>query len=118
MPAWKVNPTMNKGGNGDQQTKLIYSVFIRRKGPVPILALEWRIREDVPVNLIAVKAAAESLGRRNGGNNGGGKSNGNLMKASAATAIAAKAAQDAAKVAQDAGIDWGIDETLGQYIGF
>ena len=110
----QVNPTINKGGNGDQQTKLIYSVFIRPKGPVPILALEWRIREDVPINLIAVKTAAENLGRRNGGSRASDK----IMKASAATAIAAKAAQDAAKVAQDAGIDWGIDETLGQYMGF
>ena len=110
----QVNSRINKGSNGAQQTKVIYSVFIRPKGPVPILALEWRIREDVPVNLIAVKAAAENLGRRNGGR----KASDKIMKASAATAIAAKAAQDAAKVAQDAGIDWGIDETLGQYMGF
>ena len=31
---------------------------------MPILALEWRIREDVPINLVAVKAAAEALGKR------------------------------------------------------
>merc|ERR1711998_118425 len=89
------------------RTLLTYSVFIRPKGPVPILALEWRIREDVPINLIAVKTAAENLGRRNGGSRASDK----IMKASAATAIAAKAAQDA-------GIDWGVDETLGQYMGF
>ena len=28
-------------------------------GLVPVPALEWRIREDVPVNLVAVKAATE-----------------------------------------------------------
>jgi len=28
---------------------------------VPVPALEWRIREDVPINLAAVKAAAERL---------------------------------------------------------
>ena len=121
----KFNSVSSITGTGNsryQQTKLTYSVFIRPKGPVPILALEWRIREDIPVNLVAVKAAAESLGRRNGGGRGGGggdsKTSERMMKAGAATAIAAKAAQDAAKVAQEAGIDWGIDETLGQYIGF
>jgi hypothetical protein len=30
---------------------------------VPVPALEWRIREDVPVNLLAVKAASEKLAR-------------------------------------------------------
>jgi len=41
------------------KTKLTYSVFVRPKGPVPVLALEWRIKEDVPVNLYAVKVASE-----------------------------------------------------------
>ena len=36
-------------------------VFIRPNGPVPVLPLEWRIKEDVPTNLNAVKAAAEKL---------------------------------------------------------
>jgi hypothetical protein len=36
-------------------------VGITPKGLVPVPALEWRIREDVPVNLRAVKAAAERL---------------------------------------------------------
>jgi hypothetical protein len=38
---------------------LSYSVFVRPRGPVPVLALEWRIREDIPINLKAVKQAAE-----------------------------------------------------------
>lgn len=33
----------------------------RPKGPVPVGALEWRIREDVPTNLRAVKLASENL---------------------------------------------------------
>lgn len=41
------------------KTKLTYSVFVRPKGPVPVLALEWRIKEDVPINLYAVKVASE-----------------------------------------------------------
>lgn len=43
----------------DYSTKLSYSVDITPRGLVPVPALEWRIREDVPVNLLAVKAVAE-----------------------------------------------------------
>ena len=43
------------------KTLLTYSVFVRPKGVVPVVALEWRIREDIPINLKGVKAAAESL---------------------------------------------------------
>lgn len=43
-------------------TKLTYVVDVRPKGPVPVAALEWRIREDVPTNLRAVKKAATQVG--------------------------------------------------------
>ena len=39
-------------------TLLIYTVLVKPKGIVPVMALEWRIREDVPSNLRAVKIAA------------------------------------------------------------
>ena len=42
--------------------KLRYLVDVRPKGPVPVTALEWRIREDVPTNLRAVKKAAIEVG--------------------------------------------------------
>jgi len=42
-------------------SKLFYCVTIRPKGVVPVMALEWRIKEDVPINLKAVKVAAEKL---------------------------------------------------------
>ena len=48
----------------DYKSKLSYRVNITPKGLVPVPALEWRIREDVPVNLRAVKAAAEKLVQR------------------------------------------------------
>lgn len=32
-------------------TKLFYMVTVKPKGPVPVAALEWRIKEDVPINL-------------------------------------------------------------------
>jgi hypothetical protein len=55
----KVDPTKY-----DYTTKLMYRVNITPKGIVPVPALEWRIREDVPVNLIAVKDAAELAVKR------------------------------------------------------
>jgi len=47
---------------GQILTKLAYAVDVRPKGPVPVAALEWRIREDVPTNLRAVKKAALDVG--------------------------------------------------------
>ena len=47
---------------GLETTVCRYEVNVRPKGPVPVAALEWRIREDVPTNLRAVKAAALKLG--------------------------------------------------------
>ncbi|CAB9523477.1 Polyketide cyclase / dehydrase and lipid transport [Seminavis robusta] len=50
------------GENGELETSLSYTVDVRPKGPVPVAALEWRIREDVPTNLRAVKKASMGLG--------------------------------------------------------
>lgn len=44
---------------GPERTKLLYSVYVRPRGVVPVMALEWRIKEDVPLNLYAVKLASE-----------------------------------------------------------
>jgi hypothetical protein len=48
---------------GQVETVLNYEVDVRPKGPVPVAALEWRIREDVPTNLRAVKKAAVEVGQ-------------------------------------------------------
>jgi len=48
--------------SGQVETVLSYTVDVRPKGPVPVAALEWRIREDVPTNLVAVKKAAMDVG--------------------------------------------------------
>lgn len=37
-----------------------YVVDVRPKGVVPVAALEWRIKEDVPVNIVAVAKAASA----------------------------------------------------------
>mmetsp|Transcript_12877 Transcript_12877/g.22089 ORF Transcript_12877/g.22089 Transcript_12877/m.22089 type:complete len:231 (-) Transcript_12877:218-910(-) len=41
-------------------TKLNYEVTISPKGLVPVAAVEWRIKEDVPTNLEALKVACET----------------------------------------------------------
>mmetsp|Transcript_30810 Transcript_30810/g.45563 ORF Transcript_30810/g.45563 Transcript_30810/m.45563 type:complete len:310 (+) Transcript_30810:333-1262(+) len=56
---WIVSEEEENEGSG---TKLTYIVDVRPKGPVPVAALEWRIREDVPTNLRAVKQAALKVG--------------------------------------------------------
>ncbi len=42
------------------KTMVRYIVDVMPKGPVPVAALEWRIKEDVPVNLLAVLKAARA----------------------------------------------------------
>lgn len=59
---WKASPTIDPENPEQPSTKLQYVVDVRPRGPVPVTALEWRIREDVPTNLRAVKAAAIDLG--------------------------------------------------------
>eukprot|EP00429_Kryptoperidinium_foliaceum_P054579 CAMPEP_0176081194 /NCGR_PEP_ID=MMETSP0120_2-20121206/40615_1 /TAXON_ID=160619 /ORGANISM="Kryptoperidinium foliaceum, Strain CCMP 1326" /LENGTH=253 /DNA_ID=CAMNT_0017414963 /DNA_START=259 /DNA_END=1020 /DNA_ORIENTATION=- len=49
------------GPTGEPETVCSYTVDVRPKGPVPVAALEWRIREDVPTNLRAVKAATAKI---------------------------------------------------------
>lgn len=43
------------------KTLLTYTVLVKPKGVVPVIALEWRIKEDVPTNLIAMKIASEKV---------------------------------------------------------
>ena len=58
---WKVREQRNTE-TGEIETVLSYLVDVRPKGPVPVGALEWRIREDVPTNLREVKRAALQVG--------------------------------------------------------
>ena len=50
------------GDMGQLECLLSYVVDVRPKGPVPVGPLEWRIREDVPTNLRAVKKASVDTG--------------------------------------------------------
>jgi len=78
---WKAQE--RTGENGQVETLLSYIVDVRPKGPVPVAALEWRIREDVPTNLRAIKRAAALVGQRRNTlqpalSAGGGSSYGNV----------------------------------------
>ncbi|KAL9185288.1 hypothetical protein ACHAXT_003065 [Thalassiosira profunda] len=42
------------------KTMVRYIVDVRPKGVVPVAALEWRIKEDVPLNVVAVSNAASA----------------------------------------------------------
>jgi hypothetical protein len=70
---WRVVQMPDNPFTGEAETTVSYTVDVRPKGPVPVAALEWRIREDVPTNLRAVKRAATDVGaevvwnKRNGG---------------------------------------------------
>lgn len=58
--SWKVEERNNDMGK--IESVVSYAVEVRPRGPVPVAALEWRIREDVPTNLRAVKHAALTVG--------------------------------------------------------
>eukprot|EP00984_Skeletonema_dohrnii_P000567 scaffold183_cov105-Skeletonema_dohrnii-CCMP3373.AAC.2 len=59
---WRVVQMPDNPFTGEAETTVSYTVDVRPKGPVPVAALEWRIREDVPTNLRAVKKAAMEVG--------------------------------------------------------
>jgi Polyketide cyclase / dehydrase and lipid transport len=75
------------------KTLLTYSVLVKPKGPVPVIALEWRIKEDVPINLIAMKMASEKVTAEN------------RLRDRIASAEPCRLTTQ-----------WGADETLGIYI--
>lgn len=56
--------------NPDGTTSMYYNVFVKPSGPVPVAALEWRIKEDVPLNMMAVKESAELRKKRQQLNDG------------------------------------------------
>ena len=74
------------------KTMLTYCVTVKPKGPVPVIALEWRIKEDVPINLMAMKVAAEKVTSRG-------------------------IPQFSPSEVTDFRAEWGADETLGMYLG-
>lgn len=84
------------------KTKLTYEVFVRPRGPVPVIALEWRIKEDIPINLWAIKLASERLPYSD--------------KESTADSDVVKAQSSQSLQSKGFRPDWASDETLGLYM--
>jgi hypothetical protein len=61
---WRARERISSDDGTTVETLLSYTVDVRPKGPVPVAALEWRIREDVPTNLRAVKKSAMEVGHK------------------------------------------------------
>ena len=107
---WKVKEQMGPDG---LETLCTYVVDVKPKGPVPVAALEWRIREDVPTNLRAVKASAlKSLY---------GLQAGAQLPAMNLVANGAQALNGSLQGRQQAvnallNMDWDRDETMGKYL--
>jgi len=102
---WSATETI--GENGEPTTQLKYVVDVRPKGPVPVAALEWRIREDVPTNLRAVKRAASAVGEA-----------GVLASRKPRNSLSESVRNVASKfeLRPVAAMNWGEDETMARYL--
>jgi hypothetical protein len=106
---WKARQQTNNE-SGEIKTVLSYVVDVRPKGPVPVGALEWRIREDVPTNLRAVKKAAME-----GGYEGVMAARRSNSRNSPSLAIGAKNKAD--RLARVINNIWEKEETMAAYLG-
>jgi Polyketide cyclase / dehydrase and lipid transport len=120
--SWKVTESLTE--EGKVESVVSYSVEVRPRGPVPVAALEWRIREDVPTNLRAVKHAALTVGYN------GVMAERRLAlpqvartrrrQPMVAKALAAQPMANqpmvTARLASYPGADWGDDETMAAYL--
>lgn len=102
---WKVQEILEP--DGTIATTCSYTVDVRPKGPVPVAALEWRIREDVPTNLRAVKAATLRINAPN-----------TLPLSTRASVSQQQSSAQRALGKQMAPVlvDWDRDETLAKYL--
>lgn len=120
-------------GKTKVRSQLTYSVLVKPRGPVPVAALEWRIKEDVPVNLLAVKKAVETkayykVGGRGSDTGNWGRSNLPIpTKAGAGNAVprmterlnsgaTANRRRGGGKDPRDNSGYWDADETLENYL--
>jgi len=119
---WKARQV--RGDDGELNTILSYVVDVRPKGPVPVAALEWRIREDVPTNLRAVKRAATNIlqdkiltARINALNNNNNNNNNNNLKGSTTSSTdMVKTVRNYVGTAMKVKVDWMEDETMAAYL--
>lgn len=114
---WRVVQMPDNPFTGEAETTVSYTVDVRPKGPVPVGALEWRIREDVPTNLRAVKKAAMEVGAKGVWANKNGGSIGQALAKLAGAAAGTKQEESSPQGTEFA--DFILDyenETLGAYL--
>jgi len=142
---WKVSPTTDPEDPSKPASLVEYVVDVRPRGPVPVQALEWRIREDVPTNLRAVKVASLEVGRAGVDRmklkqkEGRGKGNGMYTNVSmppqrpvfgkrlidraaaasknAVSRLAPAASQNVCPRLAPVKVNWSEDETMAAYLG-
>lgn len=108
---WRVKEQI--GPDGEIECLVSYVVDVRPKGPVPVAALEWRIREDVPTNLRAVKAATIAMGKRKtlplSGVDG-------VVQARDISSIRSRSSNKIRSLVTSSGGEWDRDETMAKYL--
>jgi len=122
--------------DGQVSSIVKYTVDVKPRGPVPVAALEWRIREDVPTNLRAIKKASQEVGyegvmaARNGGRIN--SSNNGVSNYASANRVMDTRRGSSTNPGQDKlvesiqksfkrtpyvnAVDWGEDETMAAYL--
>jgi hypothetical protein len=131
--SWTVQEQRNPT-TGEKEVLCSYDVLVKPKGPVPVAALEWRIREDVPTNLRAVKAAtigmvaAKSLSSSTmelatAGASAGGPTEANGMREVRQTRnvgttapVSVRMARRGARQLAAVMVDWERGETMAKYL--
>eukprot|EP00980_Cylindrotheca_fusiformis_P005252 scaffold1120_cov127-Cylindrotheca_fusiformis.AAC.14 len=108
---WSVKETVRP--DGEFESIVSYVVDVRPKGPVPVAALEWRIREDVPTNLRAVKAA--TLGKQKQRSLPLADTPG-VKPVRDVSSLRSRARKGLQSLVPTIGSDWDRDETMAKYL--
>ena len=115
--SWTVQEKTNLA-TGELEVVCSYDVLVKPKGPVPVAALEWQIRSEVPTNLRAVKAA--TLSRiAEAASAASSKSSSGMELATIGSGMAvrtASVARQKAKQLAAAMSDWEKGETMAKYL--
>jgi hypothetical protein len=93
-----------------------YSVDVKPRGPVPVAALEWRIREDVPTNLRAVKKASMEIQRYNLKRRTTERYPPTQLMLNSSPTVVPRSTSPRKSENISGGVEWSDDETMGAYL--
>jgi hypothetical protein len=110
---WRVVETMV---DGECCTMVSYSVDVKPRGPVPVAALEWRIREDVPTNLRAVKKASMEIQRYNLKRRTTERYPPTQLMLNSSPTVVPRSTSPRKSENISGGVEWSDDETMGAYL--